>query len=338
MSSTFTPVSRLERVPLREIWPHEERDFTTWLVANLDVLSGHLEHDIVSGEPEQAAGEFRVDIVAEDASGNTVVIENQLERSDHDHLGKALTYLAAYEATAAIWITKEARPEHIKAFTWLNDNTPASFYLFELQAYRIDNSPPAPLLMKLVGPSAVGKHAATEREANRARHAARRDLFERILLVAKGAGVKAHANRSATDGPYLASPVVSGKGWARLGYGISKQDSHVYFEIDFGSDRAVENRTMMDWFIANHRAEVDNVFGDGIDWEVEVDGRIAKARFAVGAGGWADADRWDIETVPRTVDAMRRLELALVKYVKTADPQLILGAEVADAGTDELQF
>ena len=62
MSSTFTPVSRLERVPLREIWPHEERDFTTWLAANLDVLSGHLEHDIVSGETERAAGEFRVDV------------------------------------------------------------------------------------------------------------------------------------------------------------------------------------------------------------------------------------------------------------------------------------
>lgn len=329
------PVSRLERVPLREIWPHEERDFTVWLAANLDVLSGHLEHDIVSGEPEQAAGEFRVDIVAEDTGGNTVVIENQLERSDHDHLGKALTYLAAYEATAAIWITKEARPEHIKAFTWLNDNTPASFYLFELQAYRIDSSPPAPLLMKLVGPSAVGKRAATEREANRARHAARRDLFERILVAAKVAGVKAHANRSGTDGPYLASPIVSGKGWARLGYGLSKQDSNVYFEIDFGSDRAEQNRKMMDWFIITHRAEVDAAFGEGIDWAVEVDGRIAKARFDVGAGGWADTGRWDTETVPRTVDAMRRLELALAKHVKTADPQRVLGAEVADAGTDE---
>ena len=84
MGSNFSHVSRLDRVPLREIWPHEERDFTAWLVTNLDILSGHLEHDLVSGESEQAAGDFRADIVAEDASGATVIIENQLERSDHD--------------------------------------------------------------------------------------------------------------------------------------------------------------------------------------------------------------------------------------------------------------
>jgi hypothetical protein len=320
-------VSRLERVPLREIWPHEERDFTVWLANNFDVLNGHLEYDLVSAEAEQAAGEFRVDIVAEDVAGNTVVVENQLERSDHDHLGKTLTYLAAYEAAVAIWITKDARDEHVKAVGWLNDNTPAAFYLFELQTYRIGGSPAAPLLVKLVGPSVTGRRAVTEREANRRRQDARRDLFTRILASAKAVGVKTHVNRTGTDGPYLASPIVAGKGWARLGYGLAKTDTSVYFEIDFGADRADDNRDMMNWFIDHHRVEIDASFGPGIDWNVEVDGRIAKARALVGAGGWSEADRLDTEIVPKTADAMRRLEAAVVKHVKAANPHDVLGAQ-----------
>jgi RecB family endonuclease NucS len=85
-------IERLERVPLREVWKHEAYDFSSWLAENLDVLNEHLEIPLVSAETEQAAGSFSVDLLAEDESGQQVVIENQLERSDHDHLGKVLTY------------------------------------------------------------------------------------------------------------------------------------------------------------------------------------------------------------------------------------------------------
>jgi hypothetical protein len=122
-------VGKLTRVPLREVWPHEALDFTRWLQVNLDVLSEHLPVALTSAEREQSAGAFSVDLVAEDADGNVVVIENQLERSDHDHLGKMITYLAAFEAKRAIWIVADPRPEHVRAVSWLNDASPADFHL-----------------------------------------------------------------------------------------------------------------------------------------------------------------------------------------------------------------
>ncbi len=79
--------------------------------------------------------------MAEDDSGNLVIIENQLERSNHDHLGKLITYLTALEAKVAIWIVREPRPEHVKAVAWLNETSSAAFYLVKVEAIQIGESP-----------------------------------------------------------------------------------------------------------------------------------------------------------------------------------------------------
>ena len=110
-------IGKLQRVPLREVWRHEALDFTRWLEDNYDVLNDILDITLSNVEREQAAGAFNVDLVAEDGSGSLVVIENQLEKSDHDHLGKLITYLTALEARTAIWIVSEPRPEHVRAIS-----------------------------------------------------------------------------------------------------------------------------------------------------------------------------------------------------------------------------
>jgi len=116
-------VGKIERVPLREIWAHEAYDFTKWLKDNIDVISDMIDISLFNLEREYKAGSFQVDLVAQDESGNAVVIENQLEKSDHDHLGKLLTYLTAIEAKTAIWIVAYPRPEHVKAISWLNESS-----------------------------------------------------------------------------------------------------------------------------------------------------------------------------------------------------------------------
>jgi RecB family endonuclease NucS len=88
-------VGRLQRVALREVWKHEALDFTQWLQNNIDILNESLDLNLVGAERERSAGDFNVDLVAEDEDGGTVVIENQLEKSNHDHLGKLITYLTA---------------------------------------------------------------------------------------------------------------------------------------------------------------------------------------------------------------------------------------------------
>jgi len=147
-------IGKLQRVPLRDVWKHEARDFTIWLENNIDVLNDAVDLQLSKVEREQSAGTFNVDLVAEDQDGNLVVIENQLEKSNHDHLGKLITYLTALDAKRAIWIVADPRPEHVGALAWLNESSSAaSFYLLKVEAVQIGGSEPAPLLTLITGPS-----------------------------------------------------------------------------------------------------------------------------------------------------------------------------------------
>jgi hypothetical protein len=143
-------LGRLEPVPLREVWPHEAKDFTPWLAEpdNLALLAvtvglGELR---VQGT-EVPVGSFYIDILARDIEGHVVVIENQFGATDHTHLGQILTYLAGQEGSATvIWIAEAIREEHRAAIDWLNARTIEAFDFFavEVETLRIGNSPPAP--------------------------------------------------------------------------------------------------------------------------------------------------------------------------------------------------
>src|SRR6266576_3366972 len=132
-----TNIGKLERVPLREVWEHEAYDFTQWLQENIDVLNTALDLNLVNVDREQAAGSFSIDLVAEDEGGGTVIIENQLEKSNHDHLGKLITYMSALGAKAAVWIVSDPRPEHVAAVAWLNESSSADFYMVKVEAVKI---------------------------------------------------------------------------------------------------------------------------------------------------------------------------------------------------------
>ena len=125
-------IGKIKRVALREVWKHEALDFTQWLQDNIDVLNEVIDINLSNAEREQSAGSFNVDIVAEDDSGDPVVIENQLEKSDHNHLGKIITYLVAIGAKTAIWIVADPRPEHVSSINWLNESSSANFYLLKI--------------------------------------------------------------------------------------------------------------------------------------------------------------------------------------------------------------
>ena len=174
-------VGRLERVRLRDVWSHEAQDFTPWLAENIDVLNNAIDLSLSIVEREHPAGDFSVDLVAEDESGNPVIIENQLERSNHDHLGKLITYLTAIGAKAAIWIVSDPRPEHISAISWLNESSSASFYLLKLEAVRIEDSPPAPLLTLIVGSSEESQEAGETKKEFTERYILRHRFWTQLL-------------------------------------------------------------------------------------------------------------------------------------------------------------
>ena len=131
---------------LRRIWPNEARDFTGWLCENLEHLSLALGMSIEFRKREQSVGPYSLDIFAHDIlRDRPVIIENQLEQTDHDHLGKLITYAAGLEASAIIWIAPSFREQHRAAIDWLNNHTDDSleFFAVALEAMQIDESRPA---------------------------------------------------------------------------------------------------------------------------------------------------------------------------------------------------
>lgn len=142
-------LSRLTKVDLRKAWNHEALDFTTWLAQeeNLSLLSEEIGVDIKLIKTEAEVGRFSVDILAEEEStGRKIIIENQLENTNHDHLGKIITYASGYDAEIIIWIVKHVREEHQKAIDWLNEHTDEkiNFFLIKVELWQIGNSYPAP--------------------------------------------------------------------------------------------------------------------------------------------------------------------------------------------------
>ncbi len=139
----------IEKVDLKSVWPHEALDFTKWLAeeSNLALLSEAVGMDLELREVESAVGSFCADIYAADtATGAKVIIENQLEDTNHDHLGKIITYAAGKGAQVVIWIVRHARDEHRQAIEWLNAHTDdeAAFFLVEIEVWSIGDSLPAP--------------------------------------------------------------------------------------------------------------------------------------------------------------------------------------------------
>ena len=133
---------------LRTVWPHEALDFTPWLAEddNLSLLANELGIEMTADETESPVGDFNVDVVAtEVGTGKKIIIENQLEDTNHDHLGKLITYASGKGAATIIWIVKHAREEHRAAIEWLNNHTDdeVGFFLCEIHLYRIGDSKPA---------------------------------------------------------------------------------------------------------------------------------------------------------------------------------------------------
>lgn len=151
-------IGKLEEVDIRELWKHEQYDFSEWLSKkeNIENLNEILGLTLVDISKETYVGAYRCDLFAKDeTTGIKVIIENQLEMSNHDHLGKIITYASGLDAKVVVWIVKEAREEHRSAIEWLNNNTNSNvnFFLIEIHAYKIGNSDNAPMFQVIEQPN-----------------------------------------------------------------------------------------------------------------------------------------------------------------------------------------
>lgn len=154
---------------LRTVWKNEERDFSAWLSKseNLLLLGNEIGIDLLLEERESSVGNGSIDILAtEEGTGRKIIIENQLSDSNHDHLGKIISYAAGKDAKVIVWVVKKAKDEHQSAINWLNENTQedVGFFLVEIELYQIGDSLPAPKFNIVEKPNEWTKAMRSERD------------------------------------------------------------------------------------------------------------------------------------------------------------------------------
>ena len=163
-------LGRLEGVDIRTVWVHEARDFTPWLLEHADHLAETLGIDLELEQSEHPVGGFSLDLVGRDLTNDAVlIVENQLEGTDHNHLGQILTYAAGTDASSIVWIATSFREEHRQAIDWLNEQTreDVRFFGIELQVVRIGSSVPAPLFNLVAEPNDWQKQVRTATRGGR---------------------------------------------------------------------------------------------------------------------------------------------------------------------------
>ncbi len=256
-------ISRLEYVDLREVWRYESTDFTIWLAENIDFLNEALQVSLSVLEVEKQIGSFNVDIFCEDGQGSYAVIENQLERTDHTHLGQLLTYAVGVDAKTIIWVTSDPRPEHIKVIEWLNETTPADmgWYIVKIEVVRIVDSPVAPLFTMVAGPSIDTKETGTAKKDLADRHIKRIKFWEGLLPV-----INDKTNLFKRVSPSKDNWLAAGSGVGGIYYQLIVRKSNVSIQIIIEKDReGTMNKKIFD-YLYERRSEIEDKFGYGIIW------------------------------------------------------------------------
>ena len=285
MPSASAELARLEAVPLRDVWPGEAADFTPWLAqpANLKLLEDTLGIELEDAETEKDVGSFSADIVAKNGGdGRRVVIENQLEKTDHGHLGQILTYAAGLDALTVVWIARHFTDEHRATLDWLNNHTSdeIGFFGLEIQVWKIADSAPAPKFNIVAKPNEWTKPVRTRdltpvkraqldfwrgfgdyasAHAKRITPPAARPHYGMAMRIGSGFSLSAVASTSEEDGrPGIrAAFVLSGKKAAQRFAGLSREREKIEAELSGKPE----------WYSPEGVQQRKVIFRKSVDWQ-----------------------------------------------------------------------
>ena len=262
-------IDRLVPVPIREVWQDEAKDLTPWLADNLDDLSEALGIDLELESTEVRVGPFSADVVLRNAStGRRVVVENMMANTDHDHLGKVITYAAGLEATHVVLIAESFRPEHRSALQWLNANSTDSVHFFGvvLKAWRIGDSRPAPQLDVVVEPDEWIRDAREAAQDLSDKRLAYREFWSGFLpeFHERHPGWS-RANIPAKDN-WMNFP--AGKTGLHYSVNFCRPENRPRFRIELYVD-APEKETASARFgeLMNQRSAIEDLYGEALEWE-----------------------------------------------------------------------
>ncbi len=257
-------IGKLIEVDVRELWKHEQYDFSNWLAEeeNIEELGNIIGLTLADVEKEVYVGSYRCDLVAKDeTTDTTIIIENQLEISNHDHLGKIITYASGLSADVIVWIVKEARSEHRSAIEWLNNNTNKniSFFLIELHAYKIGNSILAPKFEVIEMPNDFIKNSKPQ-QGNATLNKSQSERLEFWALLNEQLakrGKPFNIRKPSTDHWYSVALGISGAGLSII---LVNKENYVGIEIYISN-----NKELFDSLL-EHKEVIEQETGLSFDW------------------------------------------------------------------------
>ena len=265
-------IGKLTAVDVRDLWKHEQYDFSNWLAKeeNIKLLDDEIGLTLMDINKEVYIGSYRCDLVAKDeTTGQIVIIENQLEATNHDHLGKIITYAAGLDAKTIIWIVKEAREEHKAAIEWLNNNSSEEigFFLIELHAYKINDSLPAPMFKVVEKPNnftKTSKQNYSDKELNRSQNE-RLMFWEEFNTVIVSKGKPFSVRKPTTDHWY---DVAIGTSEAHLAINLVNKENKIVLELYI-----LDNKKLFD-HLYEDKEKIENTLQMNFSWE-RLDGKKA---------------------------------------------------------------
>lgn len=306
-------IGKLQEVEIRNLWHHEQYDFSAWLVKddNIALLNEKLGLTLVDINIEAYVGAYRCDIVAVDeTTGIKVIIENQLENSNHDHLGKIITYASGLDAKVIVWIVKEARDEHRSAIEWLNNNTSKdiNFFLIELHAYKIGDSNPAPMFQIIEQPNDFIKESKNNKSADamNKRQSERVEFWtifnEHIINRGKPFSVR----KATTDHWY---DIAIGTSAAHISVTLVNKDSFVGVELYINSNKALIDKLYED------REEIEKQLGFKMDWQRLDTAKASRILYRISGLNFDDHSNYDA-LIDEAIDKVIRMKTVFKDRVK----------------------
>lgn len=297
-------LGQLKRLALRTIWPREARDFTPWLANNLQQLGTALGMDLTLERQEASVGDFSLDLLCRDLNtSRSVIIENQLTPTDHDHLGKLLTYAAGFNAGGIIWIAESFREEHRQALDWLNQRTDTETHFFGVivEVLQIDSSKPAFNFNPVVLPNEWQKtKTRTANTVLSSRTQAYRDFFQILIDELRE---KHHFTNARIAQPQSWFNFPSGISW--IVYSTSfAQGGRVRVELYIDHPEESRNKALFNW-LYQRRDALEQEYGAPLEWDRLDEKRASRvALYTTGSidiarSEWPQIQRWMIENLLR---------------------------------------
>lgn len=309
----MTTIGKLKEIDVRKLWQHEQYDFSSWLAkeSNIEYLNDILGLTLSEIDKEVFVGPYRCDIVARDeTTSDIVIIENQLESTNHDHLGKIITYAAGLNAKYIVWIVKEAKEEHRAAIEWLNNNSSKNinFFLIEIHAYQIGDSEPAPKFEVIEKPNDfVKKNKTNSRDGELNKSQSERLIFwEQFNQVLTERGRPFNVRKATTDHWYDVA--------------IGSSDAHVTIDLVNKENRIVvalyirDNKELFDKLLEN-KETIENSLGFALDeWARLNEKKASRIKYYIDGLNFDDHSNY-IDLMNRSIDAAIKMRQVFKKYI-----------------------